>query len=95
MELTNYIIGLIGSIAFGICALPQAIQVYKTGNTDGLSGMFLLLWSIGEVFTFTYVIIDNIKTGSIMIPLYINYTLNGLLVGYLDYKKIVNRRLSK
>lgn len=48
-------IGIIGSIAFAICGMPQAINCAKEGHSRGLSWSFLILWFIGEVFTIAYI----------------------------------------
>ncbi len=54
-----------------------------------LSWLFLLFWFFGEIFTFTYLIVDDIKVGTTHFPLYINYVFNTLMVIYLMYAKKV------
>ncbi len=45
----NNVLGWIGSICFALCGLPQAIKCVRQGNTQGLSTLFLTLWSVGSV----------------------------------------------
>jgi uncharacterized protein with PQ loop repeat len=48
-------IGIIGSIAFATCAIPQVVECYRKKSAEGLSWMFLILWAIGEIFTIVYI----------------------------------------
>jgi len=47
--------GILGSILFAICAVPQAIECIKTGHARGLNYFFLIAWALGEVFTIIYI----------------------------------------
>jgi len=80
-------IGWIGAILFAICAVPQVIKTWKTKKADDLSGLFLLFWLFGELFTFTYIIVDDVILNITHFPLYVNYFFNTLLVIYLLYAK--------
>ena len=84
--------GILGAIFFGICALPQVIQVWKTQDTTSLSKMFLILWGLGEVFMWCYVIMQNASVGIIQWPLHGNYFFNGLMLMYLLYKKFTEKK---
>ena len=86
------IYGTLGAIFFGICALPQAFKVWQTQSTKSLSLMFLILWALGEIFMWTYVIKDNSASGNIQWPLHANYIFNALILIYLLYKKIKNKK---
>lgn len=81
------IIGWIGAVLFATCAIPQAVQTWKTKKADDLSWLFLLFWLFGEFFTFAYVIIDDILLQITHFPLYINYTFNIIIIFYLIYAK--------
>lgn len=81
------IIGWIGAFLFAICALPQAVKTFKTKSADDLSWLFLLLWFGGEILTFSYLIVDDIKLKTTHFPLYVNYIFNTILVIYLIYAK--------
>lgn len=85
-------IGILGAIFFGICALPQVIQVWKTQDTSSLSKAFLILWALGEVCMWTYVIAQNASVGIIQWPLHANYFFNGLMLIYLLYKKLTEKK---
>lgn len=49
------LIGIIGSVAFATCAIPQVVECYRKRSAEGLSWMFLILWAIGELFTIIYI----------------------------------------
>ena len=88
MDLLHEYIGWLGAFFFAICAIPQVVKTYETKQTGDLSFMFLLLWFLGEVFTFFYIIIDDMHIGITHFPLYTNYVFNIVLVIYLLYAKI-------
>lgn len=50
------IIGTIGAIGLAVCAAPQALECFRTKSSAGLSHTFLLLWTLGEIFTLIYVL---------------------------------------
>ena len=77
------LIGWIGSLAFAICGVPQAVECYKTRNADGLTWSFLFLWFIGELGTIIYVI----PRGDI--PLLFNYTCNFMCLLVILYYKFI------
>lgn len=83
----NEAIGWLGAFLFAVCALPQAFKTFKTKKADDLSWLFLWLWILGEIFTFIYLIVDDIKVQSTHYPLYVNYVFNILIVVYLLYAK--------
>lgn len=66
------IIAWIGSVAFAVCAVPQAWRCYRTKSGDGLDWLFLALWSVGEVCLLAYSI--HLGDG----PLIVNYVSNGV-----------------
>lgn len=50
------IIGWIGAVCFALCAVPQMVTTIRLGNAEGISGLFLLLWTSGEVAMIIYVL---------------------------------------
>jgi uncharacterized protein with PQ loop repeat len=72
--MTYTILGWIGSLFFAICGVPQAYMSYKNKNSDGMSWLFLIFWSLGNIFTFAYVILTE------QIPLIANYMFNFLIL---------------
>lgn len=80
------IIGWIGSIAFALCGLPQAILSYKQGHSNGISWGFIGLWFLGEICTLIYVIPKNHW------PLIFNYVGNIIFAGIIIYYKIFPRK---
>jgi len=65
------LLGWIGSICLGLCALPQAYHSWKTKSSAGLSLSFLVLWILGEIATLIYILCTTIQ-----IPLIVNYSVN-------------------
>jgi len=79
-------IGWIGSILLAFCGLPQAIESYKTKNSDGLTWGFLGMWGMGEIFTIIYIL------PKWHWPLIFNYTANIIFISIILYYKIKPRR---
>lgn len=79
-------IGWIGSILLAFCGLPQAIESWKTKNSDGLTWGLLLMWFWGEIFTIIYII------PKWHWPLIFNYTANIIFLLIIIYYKINPRR---
>jgi uncharacterized protein with PQ loop repeat len=84
------IFGTLGAIFFAICAYPQVYQVWKTQDTKAISFLFLVFWVLGEIFMWTYVILQNYETKIVQWPLHANYFMNAFSLVYLLYKKIKN-----
>ncbi len=76
------IIGWIGGICLGICAVPQALQSIKNKHSRGVNGWFLLLWAVGELAALAYV------APMASYPLIANYLLNLLLIGIIGIYKV-------
>lgn len=83
------VLGWTGSLVLSLSALPQAFKTFKTKETAALSSSFLWMWTIGEIFTFSYIISSDLETGNYQLPLYLNYGLNLIIVFYLLYAKAV------
>jgi len=81
-------IGWLGGILFAICALPQAIHIYRTKDTSSLSWIFLGTWFWGEVLCLTYVIVTNYNVGTWQIPLIFNYVFNLLTLIFIIGMKV-------
>jgi uncharacterized protein with PQ loop repeat len=79
-------IGWIGSILLAFCGLPQAIESYKTKNSDGLTWGFLGMWGMGEIFTIIYIL------PKWHWPLIFNYTANIIFISIILYYKIKPRK---
>ena len=80
------IAGWASSIAFGICAIPQAYQSIKDGHSNGMTNGLLFLWIVGEVCGILY----SISLGEL--PLIFNYGSNCFFVGIMLWYKIFPRR---
>jgi uncharacterized protein with PQ loop repeat len=79
-------IGWIGSILLAFCGLPQAVESYKTKNSDGLTWGFLGMWGMGEIFTIIYIL------PKWHWPLIFNYTANIIFISIILYYKIKPRK---
>jgi len=79
-------IGWIGGILLAFCGLPQAIESWKTGKSDGLTWGFLIMWGVGELFTIVYII------PKWHWPLIFNYTANIIFISIIAYYKINPRK---
>ena len=79
-------IGWIGSILLAFCGLPQAIESFKTKNSDGLTWSFLIMWGVGEIFTIIYIL------PKWHWPLIFNYTANIIFIGIILYYKVKPKR---
>jgi hypothetical protein len=77
------VIGWIGAVGFGLCGLPQAAKTYRDGHADGLDLGFLLLWSVGEIFTFAAVLYEAPKDYLIA-----NYAANAVFLSVIWTYKI-------
>lgn len=82
-------IGWIGAVALASCGIPQIYTSWKQGHADGINHLFLWLWTIGEIFTFTYVLGFN----TLSWPLVLNYAFNIVavivIIRYKYFPKIV------
>ena len=79
-------LGWLGSILLAFCGLPQAIESYKTKNSDGLTWGFVLMWFVGEICTFVYII------PKMDLPLLFNYSANIMFLIIIIYYKINPKR---
>ena len=79
-------VGYIGSLAFALCALPQAFKSIGDGHSKGLSWGFLLLWLCGEVCTIVY------SWGYWLLPLLGNYVGNMIMLSIILYYKVFPRK---
>lgn len=86
MELTYQLVGWIGSIAYAICGAPQAYDSWKKGHSRGMTWGFFVLWSIGEVFTFLYIIPMH---SAAMVT---NYSVNLVFLCIIGWYKIYPRK---
>lgn len=76
-------IAWIGSFLLGICSLPQAVECIRTKSAKGISGLFLVVWLLGEIFTLVYVFPKND-----LLPLLFNYCFNILFISIIMFYKI-------
>lgn len=79
------VIGWVGSLAFGLCAIPQALKSMVDGHSEGVSWGLLVLWFIGEVCTLIYVYPKG------HLPLIVNYIMNIIFVAIIIKYKIWRR----
>ena len=74
--------GWIGSILLAICAVPLAWRSLRDKHSNGVDGLFLIIWGLGEILTLTYVLYKW------DLPLILNYGLNLVFIGIVVYYKL-------
>jgi uncharacterized protein with PQ loop repeat len=79
-------IGWIGSLLLALCGLPQAIESFKNKHSNGLTWGFILMWFIGEICTFVYII------PKMDFPLLVNYSANICFLVIIIYFKIYPKK---
>ena len=74
--------GIIGSILLGASALPQALESYRSKNSDGLALGFVAMWWFGMVFMTVYIVpkgdmilIANYITNLFLVTIIVRYKL--------------------
>lgn len=82
------VLGWIGSLLLAICAVPQAVQSFRQGHSQGVTHSLLWLWAGGEVFTLAYVLQRADW------PLVVNYTANMVSLGVILWYKYKPRPTS-
>src|SRR5271157_2926355 len=83
------LLGLIGSALLGICGIFQAIKSYKDKNSDGLSSLFILSWTLGEFIMLAYILF-NYNNDYFLLS---NYLVNCFSVAIISYYKIWPKRI--
>jgi uncharacterized protein with PQ loop repeat len=87
MELIITLTGVLGALLLAVCGLPQAIQSFKTGTSNGVNGTFLWLWGVGEILLVIYILVTTKD-----LILLMNYLLNIIIIGIIAYYKIKDSR---
>lgn len=85
----NETIGWIGNLLFAVCAIPQVIKTFRSKKTEDLSLLFLWLWFFGELLTFFYIVLGDLESKTVHLPLYFNYIVNIFLASFLVYAKFI------
>jgi len=74
------LLGLIGSVCLGLCAVPQVLKTLRTKRAGDISWLFLLMWLTGEVAFFIYTPWD--------LYLHANYGINIVFISIIIYYKV-------
>jgi uncharacterized protein with PQ loop repeat len=77
--------GWIGSALLAFCGLPQAIESWRHGRSDGVTWGLLAMWGAGEVLTLCYIL------PRMELPLIFNYVANLLFLSVITYYKVLPR----
>lgn len=78
----------IAGICMAICQVPQALLIFRTGKTDGISVWMQLILTIGITSWFvTGILLDNA-------PMYLSNGFCALVCYYILAKCVINRRNS-
>lgn len=78
--------GWVGSVLLAFCGLPQAIDSWKKGRSDGVTWGLLYMWGAGEVLTLAYVL------PKMELPLVFNYAANILFLSVIILYKLKPRK---
>ena len=78
-------IGWLGSLLLAVCGLPQAVESYRTKSSAGLTWGFIIMWFVGELCTFIYVL------PKMDFPLLVNYSANIIFLSVIIYFKIKDK----
>ena len=53
------VVGYIGGILLAVCTLPQIWHMYSTQSASDLQKRFLILYLVGCILTFAYLVAKN------------------------------------
>ena len=84
MGILGEFIGWFSAVAFALCAVPQAVMSYQQKHSNGVSGLFLTLWAVGEIAGIAYLLLQP----DMLYPLLANYVFNGLALMVIIYYKV-------
>ena len=76
------IFGILSTLAFATCAMPQVVECWKNKHAHGVSIWFLILWFLGELFGMIYMI--EVKN----IIIFVNYIINMICTIIIAYYKV-------
>lgn len=85
MAILGEVIGWVSAVAFALCAVPQAVMSYQQKHSNGVSGLFLALWLVGEVAGIAYIFLQP----TMLYPILANYVFNGLSLVVIIYYKML------
>ena len=72
--------GIVGASAFAVCALPQVIKSFKTRSTKDISWGFIVLSIVGNIASFVYIFLCDLKMGYWQYPQFCNYSIALILI---------------
>ena len=81
--------GLISTICLGLCSFPLLWKTIKDGHCKGISGLFILMWWVGDITGSFYVI----PLGKL--PLTANYLFNTFMATTMLFYKIRDLHLTR
>lgn len=87
------LLGWIASLAFSICAIPQAYQCYKQKHGKGINKLFMWIWLSGELLMMPYIIVKHNFDAPIMFNLITNTTFILVIMYYLYFPKETNAQI--
>lgn len=83
------IFGWIGSFCLAVCGMPQALQAWRQGHSDGISPLFVWLWFTGEVSFLIYVPFEVGLDLPILVNLSVNFLVCIVILKYIYFPKRV------
>ena len=52
-------LGILGGVSLSVCTAPQIWHMYKTKDASALQKRFLILYLVGTIFTFVYLVVKD------------------------------------
>ena len=81
--------GVIGASCFALCALPQVLKAWRTRSAKDISWGFIALSFGGNIASFVYIFMTNLKTGYWQYPQFVNYSIALGLLCVLSILKLI------
>ncbi len=75
-------LGLLGTLCFILCGIPQAIKAVEDGHARGVSGLFLALWFFGSLVMLVYVRAEHPEDRFLLANYIVNLAVSGVICRY-------------
>jgi uncharacterized protein with PQ loop repeat len=76
LEIFYEALGILGGVFLSVCTVPQIWHMYKTKDARDLQKRFLILYLIGTIFTFVYLVVEDAWAAWITMILEVNVEFN-------------------
>lgn len=83
-------LGYVSGLLLGWCGLPQVYESIKSGNTKGVSKIFIWMWLLGEMGMTSYTLLKIGFNGPLLLNYGINIGMILILLKYTYFPRITN-----